>query len=720
MRTDQRSAISSHLLNEVYQFEQLNSYIERIKDLNLSFEKDTKKVFWLNAPVALDIETTSTYTIGGNKIAFMYVWQFGIYGVNIYGRTWEQYDILMTRLKRWFALGGEFRMIVYIHNLSYEFQFMRKRFEWEQVFSLDDRKPVKARTVDGIEYRCSYILTGYSLDDWSKHLLNFNIPKLTGDLDYSKVRHSETPLTRAEVGYGIRDIQIVQAGILEKIQAEGGYIWKIPLTKTGYVRRRFRRSCTRSTKNDKYKWLNNHKLMNKLTLDPEEYLQAKAAFQGGFTHANYKQVGITVHDVASYDLASSYPTVMVAELFPMSKGEKVDVKDKLEFRQYLKKYCCMFNVKFEGLSPRLWQDAPLSASKCKLEGRRQLNNGRVVFADTVYTTLTEQDFFTLEKFYQWNHMAVGQMYVYRKGHLPFDFINEIMNLYEQKTTLKGVEGSELDYMLAKQDINSAYGMCVTDICRDEYMYDNTSGWHKGSANIETEIEKYNNSKGRFLSYLWGVWVTAYARRNLFAAIYELGQDYIYADTDSVKFINAEKHLDFFKRYNEDIQNRVKSALRFHKIDETKAAPRTVKGVSKPLGVWEYEGTYSRFKTLGAKRYMTEEEGHISITVSGVNKKKAVPWLLSHDRDPFDLFKEGIFFPEEATGKNTHTYIDEHRYGYVVDYNDVEGMYDELSSVHLSGASYDMSLAADFKHFLEKVYCDEILPIEKNTEQKSSV
>lgn len=718
MQTEPQLAISSFLLNEVYSFNQLNVFTDRIKSLNLGFSKDTKKICWLNAPAAFDIETTSTYTSDGGKVAFMYVWQFGVCGVNIYGRTWEQFDVLISRLVRVFNLGGTFRMVVYVHNLSYEFQFLCRRFEWEKVFALDDRKPVKARTVNGIEFRCSYILTGCSLSDWSEHFNHFKMEKLTGDLDYSKVRHSDTPLSEQELGYCIRDIQIVQAGIYEKMQAEGGYIWKIPLTKTGYVRRRFRRACTRQTKEAPYKWLNNNKLMCRLTLEPGEYELAKAAFQGGFTHAHYKLVGVTVNDVASYDLASSYPTVMVSELFPMSKGQRVEPNNKLEFRQYLKKYCCLFNIKFVGLTPRLWHDNPLSASKCKIEGSRQINNGRVVWADTVYTSLTEQDFFTLEKFYEWDHMAVGTMYVYRRGHLPTDFVNEIITLYESKTTLKGVKGSELDYLLSKQDINSAYGMCVTDICRDENIY-NVNGWCRKSADVSAEIEKYNNSKGRFLSYLWGVWVTAYARRNLFSAIYELGQDYVYSDTDSVKFINAEKHMDYFERYNSDIQKRVKNALKYHKIDETKAAPRTIKGLSKPLGVWEYEGTYTRFKTLGAKRYMTEIDGQISITLSGVNKKKAVPWLLSQDCDPFELFKEGLFFPEEATGKNTHTYIDSEQEGYIVDYNGLEGQYHEYNSVHLSGASYDMTFAREFKDYLKRSI-NEILQIKKNIGQKSSI
>ena len=57
-----------------------------------------------------------------------------------------------------------------------------------------------------------------------------------------------------------------------------------------------------------------------------------------------------------------------------------------------------------------------------------------------------------------------------------------------------------------------------------------------------------------------------------------------------------------------------------------ASPKTIKGIEKPLGVWDYEGNYSRFKTLGAKRYMYEIDNDIHITVAGVSKKSGSEYL----------------------------------------------------------------------------------------------
>ena len=130
------------------------------------------------------------------------------------------------------------------------------------------------------------------------------------------------------------------------------------------------------------------------------------------------------------------------------------------------------------------------------------------------------------------------------------------------------------------------------------------------------------------------------------------------------------------------------------------APKNIYGEVKQLGIWSDEGIYTRFKTLGAKRYITEKDNKISITVSGVNKKEAVPYLLNKYKDKvFENFNNGLYIPAEYTGKLTHTYIDERSKGTVKDYLGNIGEYDELSSIHLEPASYDMSLAQKFVNFL---------------------
>ncbi|MCS5737474.1 hypothetical protein, partial [Herbiconiux daphne] len=168
-------------------------------------------------------------------------------------------------------------------------------------------------------------------------------------------------------------------------------------------------------------------------------------------------------------------------------------------------------------------------------------------------------------------------------------------------------------------------MSVTDIVREETEYIDDE-WKSTPQNIEEEISNYNSSRNRTLYYAWGIWVTAYARRNLWSAIFALKEDYIYADTDSVKYFNKEKHAAYFEEYNVDVTNKLLTMAKHQKLDPKLLSPKTVEGIEKPMGVWEWEGDYTHFKTLGAKRYLTKTGDYYSLTVAGLPKSAGMKYL----------------------------------------------------------------------------------------------
>src|SRR5699024_9440404 len=127
------------------------------------------------------------------------------------GRTWGELLEFLENLQDYLQLNDNKRLVMYVHNLGYEFQFMRKYFNWVNIFAVDERKPVKALCDLGIEFRDSYILSGYSLANTAKNLVTHKIEKLVGDLDYSLIRHTKTPLTEAELKYCENDILIILA-----------------------------------------------------------------------------------------------------------------------------------------------------------------------------------------------------------------------------------------------------------------------------------------------------------------------------------------------------------------------------------------------------------------------------------------------------------------------------------------------------------------------------
>lgn len=686
-------------LNKIYN----PSDIEYITNVAMDNERlrSKKKVLYFDTPCAFDIETTSFISYSGEKTAIMYEWTLGINGLVIIGRTWDEFLKCIDKLIECLDISLSKRLVIYVHNLSYEFQFICKRFEWKKVFAIDNRKPVYATTTNGIEFRCSYLLSGYALAKLAQNLTTIKIEKLVGDLDYSLLRHSNTPLTDKEKGYCVNDVKIVMAYIYERIQLDGG-ITRIPLTKTGYVRQYCRHECFKNEKSKKYrKNREYYDLMNELTIEPEEYKQLKRAFQGGFTHANPFFSGKEVQHVGSDDFTSSYPCVMVAEMFPMSKAEIIDIKSKEDLEYNLKYYCCLFDAEFINIDSKVLFDNYISISRCWDVEKPIVNNGRLVSAKKIRITLTEQDYNIIKVFYKSEHFGVSNFRRYKKSYLPTPLVKSILKLYSNKTTLKGVEGKEVEYLEGKEKLNSCYGMMVTDIVRNCYTY--ITEWGLDNPDFNTAIDKYNNSSNRFLFYPWGVWVTAYARRNLFTGIIEFGNDYIYSDTDSIKTINREKHIDYINKYNEMIRNRLYRAMDFHGLSHDLIEPQTVKGENKCLGVWDFEGYYERFKTLGAKRYMVQKDGKVNITVSGLNKKIAVPYLQQKFCDKiFEEFKHGLYVPPEYTGKNTHTYIDNERDGILTDYLGNKCAYHELSSVHMEQADYHLSLSQEYVDYLTEI------------------
>ena len=657
---------------------------------------------YYNIPASFDIETTSTYN-HDEPVAFMYVWQVNISGYNVIGRTWNEFELFCQKLENGLCLGSQLRFVFYVHNLSYEFQYIRKHFHWIDTFMLDRRQPIKAVTDSHIEFRCSYILSGLRLETLAKNLTRYKVKKQVGKLDYNKVHTTVTPLTKDEIAYCLYDVIIVSCYIDEQLQ-KGYTIESLPMTKTGYVRRYMREK----TDNAIY-----HKMIHKLQIKeqhehigkygqllPEihEYEVLKQAFMGGYTHANVNKVGKVIEDVHSYDFTSSYPAVMLTEKYPCKSAIRVKIHTKEDFERINRDYLWIAKIEFHDLQSVAADDF-LSSHKC-ITVDAVINNGRIHYAKECIVTLTSIDFRIMERAYTWNKeqgaFFIGDLFCYEMDYLPVDYICGVIELYQKKTTLKGVKGKEEEYQVAKGMLNSTYGMTVTDIVRDRYLYQDDE-FRIEVPDLDKEILHYNYQKNRFIAYQWGVFITAYARYNLWTAILSIKDDYVYCDTDSIKFTNLEKHKDYFDTYNRNLWTKVEAMCQRYQLDPELLRPRTIKGKEKPIGVWDYEGKYKRFKTLGAKRYLVQDDKEYEITVAGLPKKNGVAYLLKHfPDDPFEGFTDGMKVPAAESGKLRPLYIDEEIEGVTKDYLGNISYYHELSSYHLEPTSFELTMEGIFK------------------------
>lgn len=687
----------------IFELKDLTQFLSQINTKDIIKSKD--KIYY-NLAMSFDIETSSFYedkngviytnddyrklknTVKADKKAIMYIWQFAIEENVIIGRTWNDFLYFCKKLYDYLNLKERY-IIVYVHNLSYEFQFICKWFNWVDIFADSERKPIKATTDSHFIFKCSYRLSGYSLEVLANNLKSHNIKKMVGDLDYNLIRNSKTPISKEELKYCENDVLIVTSYIDEQIN-EFGNIEKIPLTQTGKVRRYVRKQCFQ---NKEYQYF-----IKELTIEKPEYLMLKNAFMGGFTHCNAMYTNKICNNVTSYDFTSSYPTVLISEKYPMSKGKEVYINTETELLNLIKNYCVLVDLQFNNIKSSFMYEQIISYSKCRNIKNPLINNGRIVQADTLTISCTDIDFLNIRDFYKWDSMKIGLCYIYKKDYLPKEFIKTILHLYKSKTELKGIDGKEVEYLHSKELLNSLYGMCVTSIVHDTVNF-NGSEWTTENGNLDEELKNYNTDKNRFLFYHWGVWCTAYARNNLYTGIKECRDDYIYSDTDSIKIFNADKHQKYFEEYNKWIVQKLEKCLNYHKIPLDYISPKTIKGENKTLGVWDFDGFYTMFKTLGAKRYIFRKDDKLSITVCGLSKKSGKEFIENQEK-PFLFFNDGMFVDCEHTGKMTHTYIDREIENVITDYLGNTAYYHEKSFIHLEKTDYLLSLSDMYiKYFM---------------------
>ena len=610
----------------------------------------------------LDIETTSCYNYNGifypaikykdlsevekekcKFFSFMYIWQISINDEVIFGRTYEELKKFLNKLEVWCP----YLKIFFVHNLSFEFQFLRGEFNFHDVLARKARHVMKAYLDDyNIEFRCSYMMSNTSLAKLSE-FYNLDIKKLTGDLDYTLIRNSKTILSEKEMQYCENDCLIVYEYIKKELKIYER-VDKIPLTITGHVRREFKNQVA-------FNWKYKSKVRKAINVDGHIFNLLQDAFQGGYTHSNWYYTDVKLKNIDSFDFTSSYPFVMVTEKYPAKEFKKCNIKSH---KDLLTRFAYILRIKFYNIKSKYLNNF-ISLSKCKNIKGARYDNGRIVSAAEFEMTLTDIDFKFYLKAYDFDY-EILESYFSIYEYLPIDYINFILEKYIQKTELKNVEGKEDLYMIQKSQFNSLYGMSVTNTIRDEVIYSNIDGWSEEQLTNNEIIMKLQDEKNKgFLSFAYGVWVTAYARNNLLENVLKLDDFVVYCDTDSIKLVQGYDE-NIIEQYNLKVKSKIKKVSEKLEIPIEKYSPKDIKGISHMLGLFEKEYTskenkeytYKEFITQGAKKYAYKTmDNDIKITVAGVPKRGASALNKIED------FKDNLLFKFEDTGKNILMYND---------------------------------------------------------------
>ena len=505
--------------------------------------------------------------------SFMYIWMFSIDDVVYFGRTWREFQTFIKKLDD-YAPGEK---IVHVHNLSFEFQYLKSYFDFEDVIARKSRHVMQCTMSDfNIIFKCTLYMTNVALKKLPK-IYGLDIAKKVGDLDYSKIRTSITPLTEKELGYCEADCLVIYEYIKKECEFYG-YPHKIPMTSTGKVRRELK-NLTRLD------WNYRGKTKKAINKDPHVYNLLVKAFAGGYTHANWLYTDTILKNVDSYDETSAYPYCLTSFKFPMTKFEKCNLK---RYEDMYSNFAYLIRIKMIGVESKYYNNF-ISKSKCEEISGCRADNGRVISAKYLIITITDVDFRLFKMTYDFDY-EILESYSALYRYLPIQLINFILDKYELKTTLKNVEGKEIEYNLEKAKFNSIYGMCVTNMIRDEVIYDNDSGWSEDHITNKEIIEKLEKEeKASFLSFAWGCWCTSISRYNLISNI--IKQDYYcaYADTDSMKLVPGydKKAIE---NYNDKVRKRIEHVSKSLDIPMSRFEPEDIKGKKHLLGLFEYETT----------------------------------------------------------------------------------------------------------------------------------
>lgn len=600
----------------------------------------------LNAYCAFDIETSTVWTNPDHTLydvhSFMYVWQFQIEDYTIKGRSWQEYFIFLdvlknaiTRIKEDNKLPVNPLLVIWVHNLAYEFQFLSGLYPFtnDEIFFRDVRKPIYCRMFDTFEYRCSYIQTNMSLAALCRQT---GVPqKLSGQkYDYDKVRYPWTDLTPFEQEYTTVDVQSLVQAMKYRVSRGGDTLVTVPLTSTGYVRR----ECKEALKDQ---FLD----IREIKPSEKEYRLLRKAFRGGNTHANRYFVNQIIDDVYSYDISSSYPTQQLTQLFPVKPFRWLEINQKTAKKRIERVfqfiglgYAVVGTYQFKNLRLKNHREPIpyISLSRCQAMGTDDyemlLDNGRILECGYMEISLTEIDLEIVLSQYTFDYMDVLECMISQKDYLPEAYRAVIQEYYNKKTALKGdnSEDGKYIYTKSKNMLNAVYGMSATDPVHQDIFY--KDGNYKISTYEDfTQDELLKLLKNASFPYQWGVYTTAYARRQLQDAIRLCGDRIIYCDTDSVKTKG-------------DINISVLNDKLMKKAIQQKAFADDMTGCRHYIGLFESDGHYDQFITQGAKRYAYIEGGKLGITVAGVSKKineeTGIPFAVE-ELKTLDRFRVGM-------------------------------------------------------------------------------
>lgn len=672
----------------------------------------------------LDIET-STIEIENSEneyCSFMYSYcvsklnfKTGTYKDITIGRTYRDLDKFLYDLNDK-ANKKDIDIVIYIHNLSYEFSFFCNNLKFftsnlesiseKDFLFLESNKPLFIK-LDRLIFKCSYLLTGKSIKKLGDEI---GLQKL--DYNYNKLRTPKTKMTEKEIKYNYRDVEIMLKSVY-KLFKNNKYmksVKDIPFTKTGLMRF----NCEQNKNvNERTEFINKKGKKRTGTLlrlnnfichqeKAKDYSQIRLwqnLFQGGLVYSNPKYTSDVIENVASYDFKSDYPYQMLYRYYPSNfervvenKTEKLfEITKKLTYKNFVyKKFSdSMFNcvVEVKELESK-FEFYPLSTSKIinpsKLKNMRNclIINGKILKCYTpIKMYMSCVDFLTLKVFYNFKIVKCHYLEIARHYEPSNKFkLNSV--LYNAK---KKIEFSKYLKIIEDQNEFKKYSndeIFDNDILKEindsSDYYEQLEKIKFNYQNVKADLNALYGDNAQHLihtKYIYDVETREYLKQKETFEDYEKSRvktSYIYGlyvpqyARASILYI-AYKFLindlpvlyidtDSIKTINCEKAEKLVDDFNIIQIKNLKEEFRFTK-----FGILEKEYVAEKFTSLGTKSYITIKNGKLFATISGLpHASQLYNKLLEYYDGNFEEMIEncyhyGVIFDSSLVKKTTSIY-----------------------------------------------------------------
>ena len=305
-----------------------------------------------------------------------------------------------------------------------------------------------------------------------------------------------------------------------------------------------------------------------------EYQRYRKALFGGIVYVPYK--GLVIEDqLMCLDLTSAYIFDLLIELH-CSTSFKLEDSDNFEYflESTTQTSIGFYKIKYfsESTKVRCFK----SIDDMHFEPGEQ----------EVECILTSIDLKNLKSLATIVSIECDWLYSSKLDHLPKYLLDEVVKQYKRKQELPNGDLRDLQ----KSIVNGIFGDCIKK--------------------IRSKKEFYTAKNNPSLAPQWGIWCTAYARKNLLALATKM-EGWVYSDTDSIYCFDNEHNRNLLKEYNENAQRRIKEFCNEFGYDYD---------ILKDLGTFKIEKIIKRFKAHAQKIYMYETiDGEFKLVAAGLDQ-----------------------------------------------------------------------------------------------------